>query len=293
MTEIRKISNWKEEIKYSADGPQHVVLIDTSSYRAVLVGLEAGNKIPSHPSSNATYHFLEGSGWMIVDGERNPIEAGSTLVVPAGVERGIEAETRLAFLGSHGGHEGEAGHGGHSSHSAQKPSRRSLVMFSLMTFFMLLVMVGLMQIFASPMAMMLPSFGNMGTGVWGAMLVPMLGLLGMGVMMFFMYRMMINRTDMAGNGMDPAKHMVMMTKRQKDPKKPIDLSLETATYTIPAISCGGCKTTIERKVSELEGVSSVDVDVGSKKTVMRYQPPATNEKIELLLEKIGYPARVA
>ena len=49
-----------------------------------------------------------------------------------------------------------------------------MVMFGLMTIFMLVVMVGLMQIGASPMAMMLSSFGNMGAGIWGAMLVPML-----------------------------------------------------------------------------------------------------------------------
>ena len=155
---------------------------------------------------------------------------------------------------------------------------------------MLVVMVGLMQIGASPMAMMLSGFGNMGAGVWGAMLVPMLGLLGMGVMMFFMYRMMKNATGMHGNGMNPAKHMAMMTERQNTPEKSVDLSLETATYTISAISCAGCKKTIEEKVSELDGVASVHVDVGSKKTVIRYHSPAIKEKIELLLEKIGYPA---
>ena len=35
---------------------------------------------------------------MIVDGQRFAVTAGATLVVPQGAERGMEAETRLAFL---------------------------------------------------------------------------------------------------------------------------------------------------------------------------------------------------
>ena len=37
---------------------------------------------------------------MIVDGERLAIRPGATVVVPEGAVRGVEAETRLAFLGS-------------------------------------------------------------------------------------------------------------------------------------------------------------------------------------------------
>jgi len=291
MTEAQKIVNWKEAVKYSADGPQHVVLVSTDSYRAVLVGLEAGVRIQPHPSSDATYHFLEGSGWMIVEGERHVIEPGSTLVVPAGSERGIEAKTRVAFLGSHGGHKEQGAPGEGASLPTRKAARRPMLMFGLMTVFMLVAMVGLVQIGASPMAMMLSNFGDLGIGVWGAMLVPMLGLLGLGVMMFFMYRTVISGTGMVGSGMNPAKHLAMMTERQSTPETQVDPSFETSTYTIPSISCGGCKKTIEEKVGELEGVASVQVDVDSKKTVVRYRTPATKNEIKLLLEKIGYPAQ--
>jgi quercetin dioxygenase-like cupin family protein len=44
------------------------------------------------------YHILEGSGWMFVDGERWPVSPGATIVMPDGTVRGMEAETRLAFL---------------------------------------------------------------------------------------------------------------------------------------------------------------------------------------------------
>ena len=117
MAEVKNLTDWKSLVEYSPDGPKHHVLADTDSYRAVFVGIEKGGKIPPHPSTDATYHFLEGSGWMVVDDERYPVSPGTTIVVPAMAKRGIEAATRLAFLGSHGGH------GKHRNH--QKPQEVS------------------------------------------------------------------------------------------------------------------------------------------------------------------------
>jgi len=39
---------------------------------------------------------------------------------------------------------------------------------------------------------------------------------------------------------------------------------ETATYTVPAIHCAHCATSIREEVSEVEGVEDVDVDLDSK-----------------------------
>ena len=36
------------------------------------------------------------------------------------------------------------------------------------------------------------------------------------------------------------------------------------TYTVPGMSCDHCKTAIESEVSEVPGVTYVDVDLGSK-----------------------------
>ena len=292
MAEIQKLSDWRDKIRYSPEGPQHHVLVDTGSYRSVLVGLEAGAKIPPHPSSDATYHVLQGSGWMLIDGERHPIQGGTTMVVPAGVERGMEAETRLAFLGSHGGHGAPATNDGHASHSGKNRPRVMMLMFALMAVSMLVVMVGLMQIGASPMAMMFSGFGNMGLGVWGTMLVPMLGLLGMLIMMVFMGRMMLKGSGMMGMGKSSAQHSAMMHQRHGAASESIDPSLQSATFSIPGISCGGCKQTIEGRVGELEGVATVLVNVENRKAVIRYASPATPEKIEMLLSEIGYPAAV-
>jgi copper chaperone CopZ len=47
--------------------------------------------------------------------------------------------------------------------------------------------------------------------------------------------------------------------------------------------------TIERKVGELAGVTSVNVDVAAKQAVIKYSPPATKSWIETVLTRIGYP----
>ena len=84
--------DWKETVVYGADGPEPQILMVDDKVKVILAGLKPGQKIPSHAEAQAMYHFLEGTGWIIVDGE------GATVVMPAGSVRGIEAETQLAFL---------------------------------------------------------------------------------------------------------------------------------------------------------------------------------------------------
>ncbi len=90
--------NWKENIVFSAAGPQPQVLAESEQLKVIVAGLEPGQKIPPHPEGMAMYHFLEGAGWMTVDSERFAVGPGATVITPAGASRGIEAETRLAFL---------------------------------------------------------------------------------------------------------------------------------------------------------------------------------------------------
>ena len=40
--------------------------------------------------------------------------------------------------------------------------------------------------------------------------------------------------------------------------------MSTITYNVPDISCDHCKQAIERGVSQLQGVASVDVDIDAK-----------------------------
>lgn len=87
---------------FSVDGPQPQFLIDTPRFKTLVVGLEAGAQIPVHPDEAAMYHFLEGSGLMTIGDEIFEIKPGVTVIAPAGVKRGINAKTRLIFLGSKG-----------------------------------------------------------------------------------------------------------------------------------------------------------------------------------------------
>ena len=98
MPEMVIFPNWKELVIYSAKGMQPKVLVETENYKSVIAGMAAGNSMPPHAEGPAIFHFLEGSGKMIVGEENISVQADATVFVPNGANRGIEAETQLAFL---------------------------------------------------------------------------------------------------------------------------------------------------------------------------------------------------
>ncbi len=84
--------------KFGDAGPQPQVLADSVRMKVLVVGLNPGQKIPSHPGDQAMYHFLAGSGEMILEGETFAVAAGSTVIAQQGATRSIRAETALVFL---------------------------------------------------------------------------------------------------------------------------------------------------------------------------------------------------
>ena len=66
--------------------------------------------------------------------------------------------------------------------------------------------------------------------------------------------------------------------------------MNTNQMSIPAISCGHCKLTVEREVSELAGITKATVDVELKQLTVDFETPATLVQIQGLLQEIGYPA---
>lgn len=92
------VPDTKSQVDFSSLGPQPRFLWNESNFKVILAGLEPGQRIPAHPETLAMYHFLEGTGAMTVDEELFPVQAGTTIVTPAGARRGIYAETRLIFL---------------------------------------------------------------------------------------------------------------------------------------------------------------------------------------------------
>ena len=93
-----KLADWKERVVFSENGPQPQILEENSLFKVIVAGLEPGQRIPVHPELGAVYYVLQGSGWMTVDEDRFPIEAGAVISMGNGAARGIEAETPLAFL---------------------------------------------------------------------------------------------------------------------------------------------------------------------------------------------------
>ncbi len=66
--------------------------------------------------------------------------------------------------------------------------------------------------------------------------------------------------------------------------------MESKTLLVPNISCGHCVMTIKKELSEVEGVSKVEGDPGSKSISLNWDLPATLEKIKATLKEINYPA---
>ena len=104
MTDTTQIyfTDVKEKAVFAANGPKPQFLLDTPNFKALVVGLEAGGQIPVHPGGAAMYHFLEGEGLMTVGEETFEVKAGVTIVAPDGAKRGMNAKTRLIFIGSKG-----------------------------------------------------------------------------------------------------------------------------------------------------------------------------------------------
>jgi mannose-6-phosphate isomerase-like protein (cupin superfamily) len=92
----------KGQAVFADDGPKPQFLIDTPTFKALVVGLEAGAQLPVHADRMAMYHFLGGEGLMTVGDETFAIRPGVTVIVPEGEKRGIIARTRIVFLGSKG-----------------------------------------------------------------------------------------------------------------------------------------------------------------------------------------------
>lgn len=97
MSEIY-FADTKSKAVFSAQGTSPQFLMQAPNFKALVVGLNAGQQIPPHPGDAAMYHFLEGEGLMTVGDEAFDIKPGATVVAQAGVKRGMNAKTRVIFL---------------------------------------------------------------------------------------------------------------------------------------------------------------------------------------------------
>ena len=59
------------------------------------------------------------------------------------------------------------------------------------------------------------------------------------------------------------------------------------SYSVPDVSCGHCRTAIEREVSTVAGVATVEVDLKSK-TVTISGEPLDDAAIVAAIDEAGY-----
>lgn len=64
---------------------------------------------------------------------------------------------------------------------------------------------------------------------------------------------------------------------------------ETITYSVPAIHCDHCAMSIREEVSEVEGVSEVDVDLETKAVTVRGRA-LDDAALRAAIEEAGYEA---
>ncbi len=65
--------------------------------------------------------------------------------------------------------------------------------------------------------------------------------------------------------------------------------MPTKIVKVPNISCGHCVDTIERELSELKGVISVNAELPTQSVSVTWNEPQTWESIKAVMEEINYP----
>lgn len=61
------------------------------------------------------------------------------------------------------------------------------------------------------------------------------------------------------------------------------------TYTVPGMSCGSCRAAITEEVAEVAGVEQIDVDLESKRVVVRGND-LEDRAVRAAIAEAGYEA---
>lgn len=67
---------------------------------------------------------------------------------------------------------------------------------------------------------------------------------------------------------------------------------EMLTYKVPGMHCGHCEAAVKREVSQVAGVESVDVELGSKLVTVTGDGLA-DEALRAAIDEAGYRAETA
>ncbi len=94
----------KDLIKYSENGPYKDIFYEAGDIKAQVVCLKTGQVIPPCKMGNDVLFFIiQGGGEIIVDGKREELKTGISVIVPKEAEaRSISAKTDMVILAVQG-----------------------------------------------------------------------------------------------------------------------------------------------------------------------------------------------
>lgn len=64
--------------------------------------------------------------------------------------------------------------------------------------------------------------------------------------------------------------------------------MSTSTYTVKGMTCDHCVQSVTEEVSEVPGVSGVDVDLGSGRVTVSSEQPVDDAAIRAAVSEAGY-----
>ena len=64
--------------------------------------------------------------------------------------------------------------------------------------------------------------------------------------------------------------------------------MSSATYTVTGMTCGHCVASVTEEVSEVAGVTGVEVDLGSGAVTVTSDQPVDDAAVRAAVEEAGY-----
>ncbi|TDE09705.1 heavy-metal-associated domain-containing protein [Jiangella asiatica] len=64
--------------------------------------------------------------------------------------------------------------------------------------------------------------------------------------------------------------------------------MTTSTYTVTGMTCGHCVSSVHEEVSDIPGVTAVDVDLASGKLDVTAEGPVSDDAIGAAVNEAGY-----
>ncbi len=64
--------------------------------------------------------------------------------------------------------------------------------------------------------------------------------------------------------------------------------MSTATYTVTGMTCGHCVSSVTEEVSQVAGVTGVEVDLASGAVTVTSETPVDDDAVRAAVEEAGY-----